>query len=108
MGGCAHPDELFQRLTSFQIAEWGAFERLEPFGTRRLEYCFGMLASVMANIHRDPKKSSNFSPKDFTFTTFEDVFNDLQKEAGSKDKKSEVVKDIFRTLRDEMRKKKNG
>lgn len=43
-----------------------AFEALEPFGSLADDFRAGQIASVMANVHRDPKvKRDAFEPADF-------------------------------------------
>ena len=43
-----------------------AYNKLEPFGLERMDMGFGIVASTMANIHRDAKKKKKpFSPGDF-------------------------------------------
>jgi len=46
--GFAHPDELLGRLTSTQISEWRAYDRIEPIN--RGEIGWAMLCSVVSNI----------------------------------------------------------
>lgn len=60
-------DELLERVDSRELSEWMAFERLEgPIGPWRRDFHAGMVASVLANIHRDKKKKKKpFSPDDF-------------------------------------------
>ena len=41
-----------------------AYARLEPFGEDRADLRAGIIASTVANAHRDPKKSP-FKPQDF-------------------------------------------
>lgn len=42
------------------------YEQMEPFGGRRLDYLFSMLASTTYNMLRDPVRSKPLSLKDFT------------------------------------------
>jgi hypothetical protein len=43
-----------------------AFAQLEPFGDAREDLRMGIVASVIANANRDPKKQKRpFTPKDF-------------------------------------------
>jgi len=45
-------------MTSKELTEWKAFYELEPFGRTAEDMRGGILASLLANIHRDPKKRS--------------------------------------------------
>ena len=60
--GFAHPDELLQRLTSRQLAEWKAFAAIEDLGESRADMRAGMICATIANVHRDPKRSEPFDP----------------------------------------------
>lgn len=58
--------ELLQRMTSREFSEWMAFYRLEPWGTAIDDWRFGMLAAMIANTNRDPKKQRKpFEAQDF-------------------------------------------
>lgn len=49
-----------------QMMEWFAYSSLEGFGDRRADLRMGILASLIANVHRDAKrKASPFKPGDF-------------------------------------------
>jgi len=59
-------DALLARLTSRQLTEWMAFYRLEPFGERRADLRMAILAALIANVNRDPKKHREpFTVDDF-------------------------------------------
>lgn len=61
-----HPDLLLPRLTSGQWSDWLAFARLEPFGPQREDRRAGVLASLIANANRDPKKRAEaWGPEHF-------------------------------------------
>jgi Ser/Thr protein kinase RdoA (MazF antagonist) len=42
-----------------------AYYGVEPWGPERTDLGFGIVASTLANIHRDPRKSDPFTPSDF-------------------------------------------
>lgn len=44
--GYPHPDYLLQDLTAYQLAEWEAFNQLDPIGSFRADY---RMASICAN-----------------------------------------------------------
>lgn len=57
--------ELGQRMSSAELTEWMAFFGLEPWGTEVEDWRAAMVASVIANVNRDPKKRKSYEPKDF-------------------------------------------
>jgi hypothetical protein len=58
--------ELTTRMTSRDVAEWKAYYSIEPFGEARADLRTGILASLIANVHRDRKKRPEpFVPEDF-------------------------------------------
>lgn len=58
--------ELLTRIDSRELTEWAAFFGLEPWGTEVEDWRAGMVASIIANTNRDPKKQKKpFEPKDF-------------------------------------------
>lgn len=58
--------ELLHRIDSKELTEWMAFYQLEPWGADVDDWRAGMIASTVANVHRDPKKRREpFSPQDF-------------------------------------------
>jgi hypothetical protein len=53
-------------MSSTQFAEWAAYYQLEPWGPERGDLRAGIVASVIANTHRDAKrKIEPFTPQDF-------------------------------------------
>ena len=47
-----------------EFRECMLFEQIEPFGERRQDYRIGILAALLANIHRR-KEAQPFKPQDF-------------------------------------------
>jgi hypothetical protein len=62
--GAAHPDYLLPYLTSRQFRDWMDFYELEPWGSEMEFTRSGIVASTIANCHRDSRKLA-FKPKDF-------------------------------------------
>lgn len=66
--GYPHPDFLLPLLSSRQYSELMAYYCVEPFG---IEYDYqqtqllAQIACILANVHRDEKKSTAFKPSDF-------------------------------------------
>ena len=48
--GYAHPKTLMRELTSKDIAEWLAYDKLEPFGEARADLRAGMMTAPLYNI----------------------------------------------------------
>lgn len=80
--------ELLARMNSRELAEWMAYYRLEPFGELRADVRAGMVASTIANVHRQPGKAP-FGPLDFL------AFPEPQPKAEPEDMNTKV-KAIFR------------
>ena len=58
--------ELLERIDSRELTEWAVFFSLEPWGAEVEDWRFGMLASVIANANRDPKRRRKpYEPSDF-------------------------------------------
>jgi hypothetical protein len=68
--GLPHPDYLLDKLTASQLAEWKAFNSLEPIGEYRDDYRFSYMASLITNlaIRINGKSGAKLtSIKDFIF-----------------------------------------
>jgi len=48
--GFSHPDKLQKELTSTQISEWEAYDKIDPIGEWRADYRMSVLASLVMNI----------------------------------------------------------
>ena len=57
-------NELLDNMTSWEYSEWQAFDAIEPIGAWRMDYNFGMLCALNANMNRS-KGSKAFSAQDF-------------------------------------------
>lgn len=47
--GYAHPDHLLEQITSEQLSEWEAYNRMEPIGEYRRDYRIAALSSLVYN-----------------------------------------------------------
>jgi len=56
--------ELLDRLTSEELTEWMIYDSMEPIGQHRLDYGFGIIAALLANVNRK-KGGKPFRPIDF-------------------------------------------
>jgi len=64
--GCFHPDFLLSSISARQLAEWMAYENIEPFGEIRDEIRHGQQMAMTANLNRDTKKRKEpFIAKEF-------------------------------------------
>jgi len=55
-----------EALDSREFAEWMAYYSLEPWGEERADLRAGIIASTIANRHRDPKREKEaYKPQDF-------------------------------------------
>lgn len=58
--------ELLARVSSRELSEWMAYGQLEPFGDERADLRSAIVAAVVANANRDPKRRRRpFKPRDF-------------------------------------------
>jgi hypothetical protein len=48
--------ELLDRMTSRELAEWQAFDAIEPIGHKRGDVQSAIIAATVANASRDPKR----------------------------------------------------
>lgn len=49
-------NELLGQISSREITEWMAYDKLEPFGERRADLRAGIVASTVANVFRNAKE----------------------------------------------------
>lgn len=60
---------MLQKMSWSQFVEWSAYHQRNPFGEARADMRAGIVASVIANVNRDPKKkpqpykADDFMPK---------------------------------------------
>jgi hypothetical protein len=55
---------MLEEMSSSEVADWMAYERLEPWGEERADLRTGILASLVANVTRG-KDQKAFGPADF-------------------------------------------
>jgi len=84
-------------LTSEQLAEWEAYNRLEPIGDERIEFSLAMISSVLTNIAiaaLGKPGAKQTTPLDFLPKW------DAKEEIKSKTKKQSVeeMKEILKTI----------
>lgn len=87
------------------FVEMGLYEQIEPFGEWGDYYRTGIVASLLANIHRDPKKRNKpFAPSDF-MPSYE-AARPLPGELSAAEKLSEAMKDMMTANPQSIRVKK--
>ena len=60
--------EMLDRMSSRELAEWRAYDRMEPIGEPRADFRLAVLTSILANANRDvSKKPEPFGPADFAW-----------------------------------------
>lgn len=92
-------------MTTRELAEYAALNEIDPFGEQRADLRIGILASLIANINRDPKKSKPFRPMDFMAFIPEEQRAQFKKTAETKDL-SEAIKLAFRGFKKSPKKKR--
>lgn len=64
--GVYNVDEMLRGMSAKQFAGWQAYDALETFSRRRLDYLFASVVQTLWNINRDIKKHPNpFKIDDF-------------------------------------------
>ena len=65
---------MLREISSRQLFEWFSFAALEGFGERKADLRMGIIASLIANVHRDVKrKPVPYRPADFMPKVKEDA-----------------------------------
>ena len=56
---------MLEEMTWGQFMGWVTYSEVEPFGEERADLRAGIIASIIANVNRDPKKGKAYQPTDF-------------------------------------------
>ncbi len=59
--------EMANAMPGLTLRAWQAYAEVEPFGEERADLRIAQLTALMANAHRDPKRTTAFKAKDFMF-----------------------------------------
>lgn len=78
-------------MSARTFAEWQAYCALEPFGPEAEYWRAGLIASILANVHRK-KNQKPFTPEDFMPTTLR-----AEPIEGSAAQRAEILKHNFET-----------
>ena len=57
--GYAHPDYLLEELTAFQLAEWEAFDTIDPIGNFRGDFRMANICATNTNLAIKVNSSKN-------------------------------------------------
>lgn len=105
--GFAHPDHLLEQLTSEQLSEWQAYNRLEPIN--RDEFGWAMLCSVVSNLALSIYSKKGTHPK---YTTPGDFIPKWDSPSGEKEKPVQSIEEqkgiLLHLAGIQNRGKKNG
>lgn len=64
--GYASPARMLAEMRPSELGEWAALWSISPWGQQRDDLRAGVIASTVANVHRDPKRRPTpFRPLDF-------------------------------------------
>lgn len=58
-------DGMLEQMTPTQFFEWAAYFEMDPFGESRADLRSATIASLIANVNRDPKKRKPYEVTDF-------------------------------------------
>ncbi len=54
-------------MPGLTLRAWQAYAEVEPFGEERADLRIAQLTALIANVHRDPKRTTAYKAKDFLF-----------------------------------------
>ena len=91
MLGFAHPDQLLGQLSSKEITEWRAYDRLEPIDKE--EFGWATLCSVVSNI-----AISIYGKKGSKYTAPTDFLPEYENTSVVKEKKEQTVEEQKKLL----------
>ena len=75
-------------MPGLTLRAWQAYAEVEPFGEERADLRIAQLAALIANAHRDPKRTTAFKAKDFMFDF-----------AGARARKKRTPKQVWNELK---------
>lgn len=61
--GYAHPDYLLAELTPLQVAEWQAYDTMEPIGEYRRDYMEAQILAMIQNIAQSVYSKKGATPR---------------------------------------------
>ena len=92
--GYPHPDYLLEDLTASQLAEWEAFDKIDPIGSFRADYRMAQICSTNTNLAIQVNKGK----KNVKLTTAMDFMPDYSGELKEKRNKPQSVEEMKRIL----------
>lgn len=88
--------ELGERMTARELAEWRAFYDLEPFGDLRNDFRTGILASIISNMFRE-KRDKPLTPVDFMI--HQDAKPNRSSDPGTRRESQEKMIEALKTIK---------
>ena len=85
--GYANPDRMLADMQPHHLGEWLAYHRINPWGQWRDDLRSGIVASVIANVNRDPKRK----PEPFTASDFIPQFERVEPDAPAPDLDEKIM-----------------
>ena len=92
--GYTHPDYLLEDLTAIQLAEWEAFDKLDPIGSFREDLRMAQICSTNTNLVIQTN-SKNKNPKLTEITDFMFDWDGTLKEQKNKKQSMEEMKALL-------------
>jgi hypothetical protein len=85
------------KLSSSQIADWEAYDKLDPIGTWREDFRFAFLMSFLQNIVSALYAKKNTTPKEYTPLDFMPIWDEELRKVieDSKKQSPEQIKEFF-------------
>lgn len=85
-------------LTSVQLSEWEAYDRIDPIGTWREDYRMAAIQATLTNIHNVLNTEEGKTPTQTTPSDFMPIWDKVEREKISKeaeeDKKSKSMQTV--------------
>lgn len=92
--GYSHPDYLVEDLTAFQLAEWEAFDKIDPLGSFRDDFRMATMCATNTNLAIQVN-SSKKNPKLTTALDFMPDWDGSLKERRNKKQSVEEMKALL-------------
>jgi hypothetical protein len=94
---------LLSQLTSAQLSEWEAYDRLDPIGSWRQDYNYAQIASIITNIVNSIYCKEGSKPELTTVVDFMPIWDKeerkrIERKRNTEDQKRQSVEEIKSTL----------
>lgn len=91
---------MMEAMSSTQLSEWMAYDRIEPFGPQRDDLRAGVIASTVYNVQRTKRSQKVAKPSDFMLTFGEEGDIDPEEQRSILRGKIMTMRQWFGDLRD--------